>query len=102
MNKFEKGDMDWLKRILTGTELITADGYMDNILSHGRTERIVNYIEQLKERIKLLEQYTDHKPECQRATIHRAYFSDKYPCECGFDDLGVELKFYPVDKSKKK
>lgn len=119
---FEKGDMDWLRGVLAGQ--------LDNLLSHGRTERIVNHIEhlegdreffrgrdsaqcteisrnhqkiaKLEARIKLLEQYADHKPECQRATIHRAFFSDKYPCECGFDDLGIELNFQPVDRSGKK
>jgi hypothetical protein len=37
---FEKGDMDWLQGIL--------DGQMDNLLSHGRTERIINRIAELE------------------------------------------------------
>jgi hypothetical protein len=81
MNKFEQGDLDWLQGILTGQQ--------DNMLSHGRTERIVNHITELRT-------YVDHQPHCIRATIHRAYFTDKYPCDCGFDDLGIELKFKPV------
>lgn len=113
---FEKADMDWLKGVL--------DGQLDNMLSHGRTERIVIHIEhlegdreffqgrdsdqcreisrnhqkiaKLEARIKLLEEYADHKPECVRATIHRAFFSDKNPCDCGFDaQIGLELKHIP-------
>jgi hypothetical protein len=119
VNKFQQGDMDWLKGVL--------NGQYDTLLSHGRTERIVNHIIELETnaaktwratqdafdeyedeksaleaRIELLEAYVDHKPECQRRTIHRAFFSDKCPCECGFDSLGVKLTFTPIDGTKKK
>lgn len=57
---------------------------------------------ELEARVKLLEKYVDHLPTCQRATIHRAHFTDKYPCTCGFDDLGVELVFTPIRTMSKK
>ena len=37
---FERGDMQWLEGIL--------NGQFDNMLSHGRTERIVIHIKQLE------------------------------------------------------
>jgi len=57
---------------------------------------------QLKARIELMEKYVDHQMQCQRRTIHRAYFTDKYPCQCGFDDLGIELVHTPIRTKSKK
>jgi len=52
-NRFEQGDMDWLEGILSGQ--------MDNMLSIGRTARIVTRIKELEakvERVRGLHQAT--------------------------------------------
>ena len=49
---FEQGDMDWLKRIITPK----MDHLYNNILSHGRTERIIKHITKLEAQV---ERYKD-------------------------------------------
>jgi hypothetical protein len=80
---FEQGDMDWLKRIID-----PKMGYQyDTMLSHGRTERIINRIEELEAQLEAVRPYIQHKRDCDIEAVHYAYEPE---CNCGLAALQGE------------